>query len=841
MRILLRLILLSGLLGLLGASAVGGWIWFGIMPTLPSIEHLKDIRLQVPLRVYTRQGLLIAEFGEKRRVPLKMAEMPEKMTQAVLAAEDDRFYEHPGVDWQGILRAVLHIIKTGEKGPGGSTVTMQVTRNIFLGSEKTYIRKLKEILLSLKIERSLEKDEILELYLNKIFLGHRAYGVGAAAQVYYGKTIDDLTLAQYAMIAGLPKAPSKYNPVVNPSRAIERRKYVLDRMRQLAMIEEADYQAALKAPVTARVHGLHTEVSAPYVAEMVRGHLEAMVGDQAYTGGYRVTTTINGSFQEAANKALRDALVAYDTRHGYRGAELQVPFDGQSGPGEWDLILKDIPTVGGLAPAIVTDVAEKSATAYARGIGEVDLVWAGIAWARKQISETRRGRKPKTAADVLAAGDIVRILRRTPETDGKKKPAEKPEDPGWRITQIPEIEGALVSLSPKDGAILALAGGFDFFHNKFNRAVQARRQPGSNFKPFIYSAALEHGFTPATLINDAPVVFDDPSLEAAWRPENYSGKFFGPTRLREGLIRSRNLISIRILRTMGPEFIHKYLPRFGLNVQDLPTNLSLALGSGVLAPIEIATGYASFANGGYRVEPYFVERIVNASGATVDAADPLVVCTQCDAAGPDDEPINAADLLDTEPTTDPAEPTSDAAETGKARPPRIALRTLDPRNAWLMTSMLKDVIRFGTGRKARVLKRKDIGGKTGTTNDQHDAWFSGFNPDVVTTTWVGFDKLKPLGSRETGGRAALPMWIDYMRVALAAFPERSLEQPPGLVTMRIDKQTGEPTAAGNPRAMFETFRSERAPRPMEGASETDIAKGGALDGGSAEDVTEKLF
>ncbi len=837
MRILFRLIVVCGLLGLLGTAAVAGWIWFGVMPTLPSIENLKDIRLQVPLRVYTRKDRLIAEFGEKRRVPLKTAEVPKKMIQAVLAAEDDRFYEHPGVDWQGIARAVLHILKTGEKGPGGSTVTMQVTRNFFLGSEKTYIRKLKEILLSLKIERSLEKDEILELYLNKIFLGHRAYGVGAAAQVYYGKIISELTLAQYAMIAGLPKAPSKFNPVVNPSRAIKRRSYVLDRMHKLAMIDEAEFKTAMSAPVTAEVHGLQTEVNAPYLAEMVRGHLEALVGNKAYTAGYQVTTTIDSEFQEAANQALRKALVAYDTRHGYRGTDLQLPFDGESGPEEWDLVLKDIPTVGGLIPAIVTDVADKSATAYARGVGEVNLVWPGIVWARKHISETRRGAKPKTAADVLTTGDVIRILRRTADPKPTEQTPEKTEDPGWRLAQIPEVEGALVSLSPTDGAVLALTGGLDFFHNKFNRAVQARRQPGSNFKPFIYSAALEHGFTAATLVNDAPVVFDDPSLEAAWRPENYSGKFFGPTRLREGLIRSRNLISIRILQAMGAEYIHKYLPRFGLDSSNLPKNLSLALGSGVLAPIEVAAGYASFANGGFRIEPYFIDRIVDASGATVELADPLVACAQCGGANPDEEPINATDLLESI--------VADSALNTNAGPAvrhhRAAPRTLDSRNAWLMVSMLKDVIRFGTGRKARALKRKDIGGKTGTTNDQHDAWFSGFNPDVVTTTWVGFDKLRPLGTRETGGRAALPMWIDYMRVALAAFPERSPEQPPGLVTMRIDKRTGKPAVAENPHSVFETFRSEHAPKPLDDTPGTDIAEGRATENGPVENVTEKIF
>lgn len=814
----------------IGLLALTG-IYFYLSPRLPSAESLEDVQLQVPLRVSTREGALVAEFGEQRRVPLGLEDIPSSMIKAVLAAEDDRFYVHPGVDWQGLTRAVIYLIRTGEKGPGGSTITMQVARNFFLGSEKTYVRKANEILLALKIENEFTKDEILELYFNKIFLGHRAYGVGAAAQVYYGRSIQELTLAQVAMIAGLPKAPSRFNPIVNPARALARRNYVLGRMRELEFVSEEEYQTALAAPVTARIHGLATEVEAPYVAEMVRSAMEAKFGPQAYTAGFRVFTTIHARLQEAANTALRDTLNQYDKRHGYRGPERRM--DGELSAEREQEILAQTPSVGGLIPAVVHEVGEQSVVVFTRTFGEVELDWDALSWARPRLDENRRGGEPKTASDILAVGDVVRL--------------KETEEGVWRLAQVPEIEGALVSLDPENGAINALAGGFDFYKSKFNRVTQARRQPGSSFKPFIYSAALEHGYTPATLINDAPVVFDDPGLEAAWRPENYSGKFFGPTRMREALTRSRNLVSIRLLRSIGIDPALEHIQRFGFDGTTLPRDLSLALGSGTVTPLALASGYAVLANGGYLIEPYFIARIEDGDGAVIYEASPLVVCRECEqqellavAAAALEEGAATGEQADTALELEAVEdPSANELMERVEDTPAIAPRVISEQNVWLMNSMLRDVVRRGTGRRAMQLGRKDLAGKTGTTNDQRDAWFSGFNPAAVTTAWTGFDRLQPLGRKETGARAALPMWIEYMRVALEGVPETYLEQPAGLVTVRIDPVTGLRASAADPNAIFETFRRDQVPKEiieLEAASGPTRGTTTTTDG-----VTENLF
>ena len=857
---------------LAAALAVGGVYWH-LAPKLPSAETLRDVRLQVPLRVYTREGELVAEFGEKRRTPLRLDEVPEQLIQAFLAGEDDRYFEHPGVDWQGLTRAVLHLVRTGEKGPGGSTITMQVARNFFLTREKTYIRKLNEILLALKIEREFTKDEILELYVNKIFLGHRAYGVGAAAQVYYGRPVTELGLAQVAMIAGLPKAPSRFNPVANPEQAVVRRAYVLRRMLELGYIDQDEHDAARDAPVSAKVHGLAVEVEAPYVAEMVRAHMEERYGEDAYTAGYEVWTTLDGRLQRAANTALRQGLLEYDARHGYRGSERHAAAGEAAGLPE--KVLADLADVGGLVPAVVTSVDESTAVAWARDVGPVDIAFENMEWARPYINENRRGAAPKGADAALKAGDVIRV---------------RLAEDGWRIAQLPAVEGALVSLDPNDGSIVALTGGFDFYRSKFNRAVQAERQPGSSFKPFIYSAALEYGYTPASIINDAPVVFEDPSLKSAWRPENYSGKFFGPTPLRTALYKSRNLVSIRLLREIGIDFALAHIARFGLDAEHLPRGLSLALGSGVLTPLEVAAAYGVLANGGYAVEPYFIERVLDGDDQLVFAADPLVVCRDCEdeeamaasapaaptdgegagpvrtaaaaaAAGADAESTpgttttpsgaDAASLpgslaappgagaeslpgsLAASPGVDAGAGSLPGSPIGSPGSERRAPRVLEARNAWLMYSLMRDVIRRGTGRKARVLERGDIAGKTGTTNDQYDAWFSGFSPDLVATAWIGFDEFRPLGRRETGARAALPMWIAYMREALQGTPERHPEPPEGIVTVRIDPETGESAGASHEGAVFESFREERAPPPA-----AEHLAGG--DSGDAM-VTEKLF
>jgi len=807
------------LLGALGALLAGAGVYWYLNPKLPSIDVLKDVKLQVPLRVYTRDAKLVAEFGEKRRTPLELRQVPELMIHAVLASEDERFYEHPGVDWQGLTRAVVHVLRTGEKGPGGSTITMQVARNFFLGREKTYIRKLNEILLALKIERELSKAEILELYLNKIFLGHRAYGVGAAAQVYYGKPLSELDLAQVAMIAGLPKAPSRFNPVVNPERAVSRRNYVLGRMLELKFITRKQHDAATAAPVSASVHGLAVEVEAPYVAEMARAFMEERLGEDAYTGGYRVFTTIDSRLQSAATAALRNALLEYDKRHGYRGAELKL--DPSLGRDTMLKALTDIPNVGGLYPAVVFSVGDKSVTVLTKNYGEVEIPWQGLEWAREYKDENRMGPSPKKAEDIVQVGDLIRVRR--------------DQDKGiFELVQAPAVEGAFVSVDPNDGAILALSGGFDFYRSKFNRATQAERQPGSSFKPFIYSAAMEYGFTPASMVNDAPVVFNDPGIEAVWRPENYSGKFFGPTRIREALYKSRNLVSIRLVRAMGVDQTVDHVKRFGFDPSRLPKNLSIALGSLTVTPLELARGYAVLANGGFLIDPYIVDRAEDPDGVVIEESNPRRVCRQCELQQNPVETVTARDeaidgLVMQEPSSNWGLP----AETGPPPAPRV----ISARNAWLMNSLMRDVIKRGTGRRALSLGRGDVAGKTGTTNDQRDAWFSGFNPEIVATAWVGFDQHEPLGRRETGGRAALPVWIDFMGVALKGREETFLEQPDGLITVRIDPDSGRLARSNDAKAVFETFYSERAPAALAEAGTPKVGTGT----GDTQGVTEKLF
>ena len=638
------------ILMVLGVLGVGG-LYFYLKPGFPSTEDLREMRVQVPLRVYTRDGTLMAEFGEQRRTPLRRDQIPPRMIQAFLAGEDNRFYQHPGVDWRGITRAALHLLRTGEKGPGGSTITMQVARNFFLGREKTYIRKLYEIFLALWIEYEFTKDEILELYVNRIFLGQRAYGVGAAAQVYYGRPVSQLSLAQIATIAGLPKAPSRFNPITDPQAAVARRSYVLRRMLEVGYIKEAEYEEARAAPVTARVHAPVAGVEAPYVAEMVRAYMEAQYGDDAYTAGYKVYTTLDSRLQHAANAALRRTLMDYDKRHGYRGPEQRAAPEGEALAPE--AALAGIPVWGELRPALVMSVDEHTITAHARGAGLVEIGFEDMLWAAPYIDENHKGEKPGSADAVVKVGDIIRV---------------RLTEDGWSFSQLPEVEGALVSLDPNDGAIIALTGGFDFYRSKFNRVTQATRQPGSSFKPFIYSAALEYGYTPASIINDAPLVIDDPSLRHAWRPENYSGKFRGPTRLRVALYKSRNIISIRLLRDMGIDFALDHIARFGFNMEHLPRSLSLALGSGVLTPLDIANGYAVLANGGYGVESYFVEHILNWDDTNLFTASPLVVCRDCkeEAAAPDANPGLGADA-----DADEEEP---APGVGEPAPGRAAAR-----------------------------------------------------------------------------------------------------------------------------------------------------------------------
>ncbi|MET0027752.1 MAG: penicillin-binding protein 1A [Candidatus Thiodiazotropha sp.] len=778
-------------LALMGAAGLYGTYLY-LEPKLPSIETLKDVRLQVPLRIYSSDQLLIAEFGEKRREPLGYDEIPPRMIQAFLAAEDDRFFQHPGVDYQGIIRAAIQLLLTGERRQGGSTITMQVARNFFLSSKKTYSRKLNEIFLALKIERMLSKEEILELYLNKIYLGHRAYGVGAAALVYYGRPVEKLELSEIAMIAGLPKAPSRLNPVTDPQRALIRRNYVLGRMLDLDYINQSEYDTAHAAPISAKLHTAPNEVEAPYVAEMARAEAVSRYGQDAYTSGYSITTTIESHLQQAANQALRHAIQTYDRRHGYRGPAGHQDITPETDPQQLIEGLAEMPGAADLQKAIVTSVEEKSVETLSAQGETIPIDWEGLSWAAAFIDNERKGAEPKQASEILTLGDQVYLYQDSDEKDRSY----------WRLAQIPKVEGALISLSPQNGAVKALVGGYDFSLSKFNRVTQAKRQPGSGFKPFIYSAALEAGFTPASIINDAPVVFEDDALEATWRPENYSGKFFGPTRLRYALTHSRNLVSIRLLRAMGINHAINYASRFGFDRTELPRDLSLALGSGAVTPLALATGYSVLANGGYFVSSHLIETIRDDKGELLYQANPIQIC---------DEAMQQAAQAAAPSETDPEAQTGNTEETA----PRCAQRAITEQNQYLMYSMLRDVIQHGTATRARALNRTDIAGKTGTTNDQKDAWFNGFNEYLVATAWIGFDDVSPLGRGEVGGRAALPAWIDYMRVALNGIEQKTPEMPPGMITMRIDVDTGQPAGVGDPNAIFEVFEIDKAPKQPE--------------------------
>ncbi len=771
-----------GLGFLLFLSIIGGIalaaVYFYITPDLPEVSELKAVHYQVPMRVLTHDGALISEFGEKRRMPLAIEDVPERLKQAVIAAEDDRFYEHPGVDYMGLLRAAWSLALTGDRSQGGSTITMQVARNFFLTPERTYIRKLREIFLALKIEDELSKDEILALYLNQNFMGNRAYGVAAAARTYYGVDVRQLTLPQIAMLAGLYKAPSKFNPVVNPERAKTRRNYVLRRMRENGYITAEEANAAMQAELTARIYNPKPDVEAGHLAEMVRAWLYDQYGEEAYTRGLVVTTTIDSKLQQAANQAMRKALLGYSMRHGYRGPEAHHDLK----PGKLDLkaadrLLEKYPRYAGLLPGLVVGVEKKQAKVYLGGQQLIDLPLSAVEWARAYKDEDTLGPKIKSVADVLKVGDIIRVRQA-----GK----------GWQLAQVPKVGGALVSISSQNGRLYAMVGGYDYFLSRFNRATQAVRQPGSGFKPFIYSAALESGFTPASIFNDAPVVFHDLNLDRYWRPKNYSGRFYGPTRMRVALAKSRNMVSIRILRRVGIEQTISHIRKFGMTQRELPRDLSLALGSGALTPIELVSGYAVFANGGYRVEPWFVEQVTDLDGKVLYRHVPDVVCRK-----------NCDKLISSfSPDTDlPAD-----ASFGKP-----AKRVLPETNAWQVVSMMQDVIRMGTATEARKLKRKDLAGKTGTTNDQIDAWFNGFTPDIVTTVWIGFDESRPLGRKEAGGKLALPAWMDYMKVALQQFPEREWKKPTGMITVHIDPETGLQTDPGAPGAVLETFRAGKAP------------------------------
>jgi len=803
------------------------YIYSVLVPTLPSIDHLEDTQYQVPLRIYDRNEVLLAEFGEHRRIPVKFDKIPRYLIDAVVSVEDDQFWNHAGVDVYALMAAVYEVVTTGRKTRGGSTITMQVARNFFLSPEQTYTRKFNEILLALKIEKELSKEKIIELYLNKIFLGHRAYGISAASQVYYDKKLADLTLAQAAMIAGLPKAPSKYNPISNPQRALIRRNYILGRMRILNYISEEEFQLALNEAISAELHKSRITAEAQYVSELIRAELFEQYGEDVYKAGLKVYTTIDEKLQSVANLALRKALLDYDRRHGYRGVVGKIDMTTViEDPFEEDLVTDD--RIGGLRKGVVVEITDDqigneadgsdmvgaAATVLISTLEKIRLPFkGGIEWAAPFVDVDNRGKEPSKISDVLAVGDVIWLENR---------------DSQWLLADVPAVEGALISLDPATGGIQAMVGGFDYFRNKFNRATQARRQPGSNFKPFIYSAALEKGYTAASIINDAPVVFDDDSLESTWRPENYSGRVYGPTRLREALIKSRNLVSIRILQSIGLRYATSYIQRFGFERENMPYDLSLALGSGTYSPLQIARGYAVFSNGGYLIDPYIIDRVDSGNGETIYQSEPRTVCQGCEtedltelAAAEKalaEQPEDSPEVASTDAVAEPESASVSAIEAVASDEviedvgPRYAPRVITAQNAYIMRSIMREVVQRGTAVRAKALGRKDIAGKTGTTNDQVDAWFSGYNDQVVTTAWVGFDNQRHMGRRETGGRAALPMWIDFMRVALDGMPENLQEQPEGLVTIRIDAETGKRADANTSKSLFELFREENAPR-----------------------------
>jgi penicillin-binding protein 1A len=790
---LLRYAIYLALAGvLLGAIALGVTYWL-IAPGLPSVEVLKDVRLQVPLRVKSADDKLIATFGETKRTPVGIAAVPTQLKQAFVAAEDADFYTHRGIDLGGITRAVWLTVSTGSKHvAGGSTITQQVARMFFLSPEVSYTRKISEIFLAFRIESALSKDEILELYLNKSFFGHRSYGVAAAAEFYYGKTLEQLTLAESAMLASIPKFPSTGNPLSRPQRALERRGYVLGRMLENRFVDQAQYDAANREPDQARAHEAPVEVDAPYFAELIRREAIDRLGNNALTDGYVVRTTLDSVRQEAATRAVRDGLIAYDRRHGYRGAEAHVELAAGATSAQLEEALAEYRPMSGLVPAIVSSVERDAATVHLADGQDVSLEAKDLEWARPYVSEDRRGAAPKSASDVLKAGDIVRLSR---DAEG-----------AWALAQVPAVEAAIVAVDPGDGAVVSLVGGFSFQRSKFNRATQSARQPGSAFKPFLYSAAFDRGFTPASVVNDAPVQFPDPSRpDGMWTPKNDDDSFQGPIRLREALVKSVNLVSVRLLDAIGVRYAREYITRFGLAPDQIPENLSMALGTAAVAPLAMARGYAVFANGGYLVDPYLVREIADRDGNVVYRATPATACADCP-----NEPVQAPSQA-TSSGIAALSPIGSAQAAATPSTTHPAPRVIDARTAYLVSSLMRDVVKRGTGRGAMVLERNDLAGKTGSTNDHRDAWFSGFNARLAVSCWVGFDDFSSLGRGEFGAKAALPIWVDFMRVALEGVEEQPFDMPPGIARVRIDPGSGMLAGAGE-GGILEVMKSEDATR-----------------------------
>ncbi|MGO3849007.1 MAG: penicillin-binding protein 1A [Pseudoalteromonas prydzensis] len=786
-------------------------LYYYVKSDIPSVQVLKDVQLQTPMQVFSKDGLLINQFGEKRRIPVTIDEIPQPLINAILATEDNRFYDHIGIDPIGILRSALVLISTGEKKQGASTITMQLARNFFLTREKAYIRKVKEIFIALHIENLLSKDEILALYLNKIELGNRAFGIGAAAQVYYGKNLNELNLAQMAMIAGLPKAPSALNPIRNPTRAKARRNVVLSRMLDENYISRAEYNEATTAPITAKFHGAEIELYAPYISEMVRAEMVARYGyERAYNTGFKIFTSVESDVQAAAQTALVNNLHAYDMRHGYRGPEQQLwDFETQTALSHSEILekLQPVKEIGPLLAAAVLEVGEQSATVLLKNGEQATLDWDNLKWARKYITRYRQGFPPKTAGDILNPGEQI-LLR-------------KNDDGSYLLSQLPEAASALVSLDPNDGRIKAIVGGYSFEQSQYNRAVQAKRQVGSNIKPFIYSAALNNGYTLASILNDAPINQWDKSLGVAWRPKNSPAVYNGPIRIRRALAQSKNVISVRLLRGVGLQRTADHLLKFGFKNSDINRSESLALGSASITPLELARGMSTFANGGHLITPYFINEIQDSAGNVLFKTEPLLAC----------DPVTPQlTIKQFELTTEPANSQEPIAN-------HCAPRIISKQNAFLIADAMHSAIWgggswahktgwSGTGWRAQALERRDLSGKTGTTNDSVDTWFSGFNRNVMTSVWVGFDNPgNPLGrstynnnmdknqisGAESGAKTAQPAWVDFMRVALDGKPEAPIEPPEGLVSVRIDLATGLLSQKNDYTSRFEYFEKGTSP------------------------------
>ncbi len=871
MKFIKRLIWFAVFCIFLGVGTIFGFYIY-VKPELPDVATLRNVELQTPMQVYSKDGKLMAQFGEKRRIPVTLEEIPQPLIDALLATEDTRFYTHYGIDPIGIGRAALVVAASGSAKQGASTITQQLARNFFLSNEKKIMRKIKEIFIAIHIEQLLTKDEILELYFNKIYLGHRSYGIGAAAQVYYGKTLDQLTLSEMATLAGLPKAPSTVNPLYSVSRATARRNVVLRRMLDEGFINQFEFEQAREEEVVARYHSTDIELRASYFSEYARAWMIERYGEDAYTSGFRVFTTADSKLQQAAQDAAVNNLIAYDQRHGYRGAIATLWQEDEPAHSTEAITseLRKHPTYGDLYPAVVTEVHDQQASLIRKGGDAITIEWDGMKWARRFINDERQGPAPKSAEEILTAGDLVYISSTQSET------VENDSEPEltWLLSQIPAANTAFTALSPNDGAVLAMVGGFNFVHSKFNRALQSIRQVGSGIKPFLYAAAVSDGMSLATIINDAPISRWDQSMGIAWRPKNSPATYDGPTRSRIGLAQSKNVMAVRVLQRVGLDETIDYLTRFGFKREDLPRAEALALGAGSLTPLEVAQGYAVFANGGYYVEPYFIERVEDPFGEVLFQAEPLSICQHDCPAFVDPKANDVTNetvdeesqrIFDIAGVEENLLDTPSAAFDGNGMSqsqltPRYAPQVISEQTAFIMREMLEsniwgggdwrhDTGWNGTGWRAQALKRRDTGGKTGTTNDSKDTWYSGYGPGVVATSWVGFDNhSRSLGrtSRNAnlgdgqivggaaGANTAQPPWVDFMQIALADTPVTQKQIPSNIVRVRIDRESGLLTTKSDHTTTFEYF--------VKGTEPTEVVeRGGSIFELDAEAPSEELF